>query len=68
MKAKVTPWTGLGRATGFEPVVSCATDRRLVHSATLAAYPYNTKRRARMQGAIYAAAPQLPPESRARQE
>ncbi len=26
----------LGRATGFEPVISCATDRRLDHSATLA--------------------------------
>ena len=52
MRAMVTPWPGLGRATGFEPVVSCATDRRLVHSATLAAYPYNIKRRARMQGAI----------------
>ena len=52
MKAMVTPWTRLGRATGFEPVVSCATDRRLVHSATLATYPYNTKPRARMQGVI----------------
>ncbi len=26
----------LGRATGFEPVISCATDRRLYHWATLA--------------------------------
>ncbi len=28
----------LGRATGFEPVISCATDRRLDHSATLATH------------------------------
>ena len=68
MKAKVTPWAKLGRATGIEPVVSCATDRRLNRSATLATYPYNTKPRARWQGAIWESAPQLPPESRARQE
>ena len=34
--ARLPPVPCLGRATGFEPVISCATDRRLDHSATLA--------------------------------
>ena len=34
--ARNFPGHSLGRATGFEPVISCATDRRLDHSATLA--------------------------------
>ena len=43
------PEERLGRATGFEPVISCATDRRLDHSATLATRFYANKWRTGLQ-------------------